>query len=888
MIRGVNLKTFLPYYLYTLLSSSLAGQSSSGTALILQQAKHERDRVVTMTLSPLLYDTYRRYKQDSRIFIQWLGTTARATGLVNDIFEDISEKEHSHNTGHRKDKKQTSAYKIPVNALARLATAVKDSQGSSVPRFIMMVLRDVIKARKGCATWYRAHQADDESGITRSHNEGHQHMIDVLEEVRRILSPLEEKVTIKETEKMNKTVQPIKAYDLLEIEECRDYDAEAKWITPSRSQKTSQKVYESDSSLEDLSFALYCFMKDMTDIRIFVRRTWREYKHHQITLNSAAIIANTAIDIMRRLNNNFVETYPKFEEHRSLIDHLYSGYIDPKAKGLEALDDDSFATYEADGIRLSSKTFFCDHTTAVVTHFFKPGSPPGTLPMYQRHTMDGKGVSEEEHSLLQCLSHFSVLDQELNGPVDENGTVEKFFDDQVLQAIRTMKVEAKFPTWAIFACQIFVDTRRELGSHLGRGFENVQEQGSWLLETWEKFLETRKDNDERVRAQIAGLKRLIKEDFVQELVDGTFNHERYNWGANFLMRNHPLMCGLILQANLVSGHQIGIYIAADEGHVRAAIHLTHAVALAGVIPLGPAWADLNYVVQKHGDEYLFIGERSTTLSDCFRRMLISFGISAANFSTDKNEKTTKKRSKSWHDRPSNQKLPRRMLPMSRYAKASHTLDGPKLISEHANHEPIVMMETLISRFLNSKDVTCPANPHNENLKAKAHFMTPLQSLKMFKHVLKEDDLPLRFDLMSLNWRCVELIHQIQKICVEQSPLDYPAEDFGTDNESIWVIMHMLDGETGTARHQPTRFSEACDLVRDTIAKVGNAEYRQAIARRGIQQRTAVDPKDDPENLEDPDENFIPHGLRQNMQYFSAEMIAHFKSRGKDVANYLQL
>jgi hypothetical protein len=110
---------------------------------------------------------------------------------------------------------------------------------------------------------------------------------------------------------------------------------------------------------------------------------------------------------------------------------------------------------------------------------------------------------------------------------------------------------------------------------------------------------------------------------------------QYNWGSYFLFRNHPLMCGLILQGHLVHHHRLGTRIAADQGPVRTAIHVTHAASLAGAIPKLGAWADLDYIVQKHGDAYLFVGQRPTRLFDCFRCMSLSCGSSASRFSLNK-------------------------------------------------------------------------------------------------------------------------------------------------------------------------------------------------------------------------------------------------------------
>jgi hypothetical protein len=153
-----------------------------------------------MGLSPLLVDNYQRYKRDTKMFTQWLGTTARATGLVGNVFLDSSDTTQpaarvSNKGKKRKPRKQSTAYQVLVNDLITLAKAVRRAEALRVPRHILTILGDVIKARKGCATWYRAHQSE-ESNITKSHNEGHQHIIEVLEDVYELLSPMVEEVKL--------------------------------------------------------------------------------------------------------------------------------------------------------------------------------------------------------------------------------------------------------------------------------------------------------------------------------------------------------------------------------------------------------------------------------------------------------------------------------------------------------------------------------------------------------------------------------------------------------------------------------------------------------------------------------------------------------------------
>ena len=174
--------------------------------------------------------------------------------------------------------------------------------------------------------------------------------------------------------------------------------------------------------------------------------------------------------------------------------------------------------------------------------------------MYPRYfMMQDPDVTEDEHMLLQCLSHFNIMDWQLNDHRPEGSQKGIFLEDQVLQAVRIMRVERKFPTWVVFACQILVDTRRELGTQVDQGCKNLKRQGAWLMEAWNKCLETgkgnkindfHKKNDPVIRKELEWLKTTSQGDFVQEMIDDYFKKEqhkisRYSWGDFFLLKNHP-------------------------------------------------------------------------------------------------------------------------------------------------------------------------------------------------------------------------------------------------------------------------------------------------------------------------------------------------------------
>ncbi|KAH8732430.1 hypothetical protein GQ44DRAFT_821706 [Phaeosphaeriaceae sp. PMI808] len=818
-----------------------------------------------MGTSPLLVDTYRRYKRDTKAFTQWLCATARATGLTDSLFnKDTFESQQPNKTRRRKSKHQRSqmkfnAYEIPIGDFRILANAIKDTGDYKVPRYMMAVLRDIIRARKRCAAWYQAHQVD-ESEIKNAHNDGHQYIIKALEEVFEIFSPIQEKAPTESPPIATETSNLTNIFGSLKVEDCPTWDMEDVRL-PAPSKKAQQDSYQPEASPEDVSLALYCFMKDMTDIRIFIRRTWREYKYGHITLDSAAVMSNTAIDVMHHLNDSFIEAFPQFAEHVSLLGYLYGDYIDPTSKESNIAHvehPEGFGSYQNDDIHLSSETFFCVHTTYELMEFYSKES----LPAYQRNPTGNQCVL----TFLQCLIHIHLLIKFVDDKKSRNNDSSIFETDQILQAARIMERGEKFPTWAVFACQVFIDTIWELDTKVVQGFQDLKKEAGWLLEFCSNYLKYGNENgvrkfqeqdDNIVRKQVKALRALLEKDVVKEIINCYIDEQHevnavISWGDCFLLKSHPILCGLIVHSQLVQCHLLGTRIAANLGLVTAVVHLSNAVALTGNIPNGRIWADLDYIIEKHGDAYLFVGERPTEPVECFRHLCLAFGCSAAFFSMNKKNYVDGRHSKN----PSQASYQaysrkRRLRPISRYAQASLAHHGFILEQTRASKDPVVMMKRLIDSLVNAKDVSRPADPYNEKTDQKACHMKPLQSLAIFKAALKMDDFPLRFDMASFNWRCLRLLRRIQKICVEESPCQYPKEEYGGDLNLRCCVVRMFRSLGVMNDFQPNRFNETCALLIEVMTMKGNKDYLKAEARTGIKSGTAVDPKDDPEIFEDP-------------------------------------
>ena len=142
-----------------------------------------------------------------------------------------------------------------------------------------------------------------------------------------------------------------------------------------------------------------------------------------------------------------------------------------------------------------------------------------------------------------------------------------------------------------------------------------------------------------------------------------------------------------------------------------------------------------------------------------------------------------------------------------------------------------MLELLVAKWLEGKFEAVQSSSTNGNkdslTRPKFH---PLRMLSIFKERLKSEDKILRFDLLTLNERCVEMLRKAQTVFVEESPLDYPRHEYDGDTKLNGCISHMLAGMAGVARAQPTRFTEVCRIVQEVIEAEGSIEYEKANTR----------------------------------------------------------
>ncbi|CAO2648058.1 Nn.00g089800.m01.CDS01 [Neocucurbitaria sp. VM-36] len=443
--------------------------------------------------APVLADSYRKYKHGTNNFVQCLAETARATGRVNDVFKNDCPQQAIKTAGGRlkgKARKEVqkagptpaaATYQVPIKNFDRLAKAIANTKHVQVPRAVFTTLRSVIRGRKECANWYSLN-ADLEDNIVKEKNAGHQYYIKILEGV---LDTLKIKLP-----QVNRT--PLEAdvsgpnhvanmFKHLELEECDESDDMPEITTPFVNKTVAYKLETSD---ENISFAIYCFLKDATHIRLFVRRTWREFKRNNIGLQAAALTMNAALAMIEKLSADFEEAYPQFTTTEELYMHgkillfVYDGYCKNEGgptfiEPAEAYNDPF--TYKEGGQTLHPSTMMCAHTTELVVKAF----------FAKDHERNHLRLSKDEKRFLKSLSQLGAVPMGMTIPD------QPYYNDMVHKAVWDMFTHHRIQTWAIFAIQIFWDTQRELGPKLEIAKQLLSKAAEVLMMSYQFYLDTK-------------------------------------------------------------------------------------------------------------------------------------------------------------------------------------------------------------------------------------------------------------------------------------------------------------------------------------------------------------------------------------------------------------
>jgi hypothetical protein len=204
-----------------------------------------------MALTPVLLETYRRYKKETNTVVDWLATTASKAGNVAHLLSSTAPQKPG---GRLKGKARTaqlplpSTIKVPVNCFEQLAKNIA-SADFLVPERILDILKNIIYAWQVCARFYEIEGSEDVEVIAK--NTRHKYFIRVLENVQMTLKsksgPKTAGVPRPKTHEQEHHVeeQLSNIFEHLEIEDCLYSESPEDHESAS---SPSQPIYELETS----------------------------------------------------------------------------------------------------------------------------------------------------------------------------------------------------------------------------------------------------------------------------------------------------------------------------------------------------------------------------------------------------------------------------------------------------------------------------------------------------------------------------------------------------------------------------------------------------------------------------------------------------------------
>ncbi|KAK5731784.1 hypothetical protein LTR17_011135 [Elasticomyces elasticus] len=311
-------------------------------------------------MAPSVYSSsYQRYKEDTSVFTTWLSNAAKSCGYVVKADETTAPQavpSHAHTGGppkatrlkgkERKLAKQAATTipdtqsaaspnqpqkkcKISVSELLKQAEAVASWTKKTIrlPEDVQHVLQRAITARQRCTAWFK------QTGLQNEYsNEGHEHFVDILERALKLLrgsassTPAAWDSSRHADPLANMLNNRFGALDLgneadidLEVEDVMQPPSTAP-VKSTRSEPTA--VYELESEIWDVAFAIYCFFEDVHQLQAHLVGVWEQQRNGEVDLLSATEVTTTALDLLWHSEAQLHSEYQSHFHYSRIYDNL--------------------------------------------------------------------------------------------------------------------------------------------------------------------------------------------------------------------------------------------------------------------------------------------------------------------------------------------------------------------------------------------------------------------------------------------------------------------------------------------------------------------------------------------------------------------------------------
>jgi hypothetical protein len=648
-----------------------------------------------MMLPELLCRTYATYKSDTDYVANWLATTASRCGYVFEALDrdqaqskqfgvpistqpvsqtgtgvprlkgrarklarDASAKGTPQSTEQEKSA-PSKVYTIPIKSFTILASHIVAHRKLrvKVPAVMRIRIDRAIAYRKEHQTYFGGDQTTDSSSI----DNGHTHFISVLERVREILGP---RMTIEsdlggtsrkrdDLKLENSEASSSRnAYGYLEVEQVSETflnHERPENLSPRKGKNREDVRYQAEclSKAEEQLYGAQDLLKSVWEIRDYLRRLWKMYRHDQIDLHAASVTTNTAIIMVRHLQENYDRCFPDHADYHSIVAMLYNGMCklkDQDPTSQEHSDDIINMTMydEAEQMLIPTWVILSQINKSIVPGriwiYAGDHTDPldATLPWCKLLPRDK--IKHDQQTLYNAFTSFTAF-AKLH--VDR---VQPISDDELLRGVREMSPNKDLPLWFVFAVQSFLDVQHHLGPEKLRAFSELQQGARWLTASIGQSISFHKnlphpawpaEIETSLPDMVGMLDTWTKNDMIREevLIASGGQLPRFMQKEPFnILKQYPSLCGIWLFAFRYSAQILSILFAGRWNSVAYCAHLYNALSHEGLVG---KWQDMESLLMLQGVHKIFIGERPDGMASYLKQWSLSLGCSLTTLAKGK-------------------------------------------------------------------------------------------------------------------------------------------------------------------------------------------------------------------------------------------------------------
>ncbi|KAH0360594.1 hypothetical protein KCU65_g9307, partial [Aureobasidium melanogenum] len=622
-----------------------------------------------------LQGTYTTYKRDTNAIANWLATTAKRCGFSPEVLKDSSKtsdhsplqpqpeveptklNERAHELARdaaSKDGAKSApprTYTIPIKSFTRLASQIVSSSTPTikVPAVLGTILDRAIAFRKEHNACFKNTKLATE---TPSDVDSHAHFVSVLERVRHILRPCMAEKTgaapLNQSQAKSKRATENKArnqnaFEALEVEELSDDFLNASLAENTSKHKSEKNIrYQAESmtKYDEHLIAGLILLHSINKIRKHIECLWKAYLKKDIDLHAAALSTNTAIEIVRHLQEDHDKSFHDQPDFQACVVPCFITTCRLLKVDVLKREQDT-DLYNFDAYVTADKCFI---NTWFMLHQLRAWRVTDMIARVDHHAPERRDTSTEwsrKSTRDKILDDKFMLFRAFTG-LTTLATMDRWVEDEFVRGVRDMSPDKPIPLWLAFAAQIYLDVQHTLGPEVGRPYQEMQKGGKYMKSTLDQTVALHEKLSRnllnptfciQIREHLSTTGELIDFMLISDLVDWRLNGNNTKRLPTFdFFQHNPILSGLYLWGGRYTMQRSSISCVKDWTVVIYCAHLYNALR---VQLLAERWEDMEMLLKLQGSDRIFMGAAPQSITECVKRFMLCRGMSITNSASDR-------------------------------------------------------------------------------------------------------------------------------------------------------------------------------------------------------------------------------------------------------------